>query len=86
MSANFMAFQNSVGLEWFLKEVWNDVLSRKTTLKLYGLGSKKVLDALQSKYHPENVEAIGEVDDLKPYIAGARASIVPLAERRRYPA
>jgi glycosyltransferase involved in cell wall biosynthesis len=24
------------------------------------------------------VEAIGEVDDLKPYIAGARASIVPL--------
>jgi hypothetical protein len=78
MSANFNAFQNYVGLEWFLKEVWNDALSRKTTLKLYGLGSKKVYQELQPKYHPENVEAIGEVDDLKPYIAGARASIVPL--------
>ena len=78
MSANFMAFQNYVGLEWFLKEVWNDALSQKTTLKLYGLGSKKVYHELQLKYHPVNVEAIGEVDDLKPYIAGARASIVPL--------
>ena len=78
MSANFMAFQNYVGLEWFLKEVWNDLLSRKTTLKLFGLGSKKAYHELQPKYHPESVEAIGEVDDLKPYIAAARASIVPL--------
>jgi polysaccharide biosynthesis protein PslH len=78
MSANFFSFQNYVGLEWFLKEVWNDALSLKTTLRIYGRGSKKVFGELQPKYHPENAEAMDEVDDLKPYIARARASIVPL--------
>jgi len=80
MSANFYAFQNYVGLEWFLREVWNDKLSRKTSLKLYGRGSKKVFDELRSSYHPENVEALGEIEDLKPFIANARASIVPLLD------
>jgi Glycosyl transferases group 1 len=78
MSANFYTFQNYIGLEWFLKEVWNDALSLKTTLRIYGRGSKKAFSELQPKYHPVNAFAMDEVDDLKPYIARARASIVPL--------
>jgi hypothetical protein len=78
MTANFLAFQNSIGLDWFLKEVWNKELSEKTSLRLYGIGSDKVFNELNQQYHPSNVEALGEVDDIKPFIAKARASIVPL--------
>lgn len=78
MTANFLAFQNSIGLDWFLKEVWNNELSERTTLKLYGIASKETFYDLNQKYHPKNVEAMGEVNDIKPFIAKARASIVPL--------
>jgi polysaccharide biosynthesis protein PslH len=78
MSANFIAFQNYVGLEWFLTNVWNEELSRRTVLKICGRGSKEAFDKLKLKYNCHNVEAVGEVDDLKPLIANARTSIVPL--------
>lgn len=78
MTANFLAFQNEIGIEWFLKEVWNEELSRRTKLRLYGIGSKKVFESLKNQLQPVNVEAMGEVENIKPFLAKARAAIVPL--------
>jgi glycosyltransferase involved in cell wall biosynthesis len=78
MTANFKAFQNTYGLEWFIREVWNHELSDKTRLLLVGLGSKEIFNVLKEKYNFSNVSAFGEADDLKPFIEKARVSIVPL--------
>jgi hypothetical protein len=80
MTANYHAFQNAIGLEWFIKNVWNDELSRLTTLKLFGYGSLKIFETLRHKYPCKNIEAMGEVEDIKPCIAKARVSIVPLLD------
>jgi hypothetical protein len=78
MTANFVAFQNSFGLTWFVREIWDKDLWNKTKLLLVGLGSKELYRELAGKFVMENIEAIGEVDDLKPYICSALVSIVPL--------
>ncbi len=79
MSANFEAFQNFVGLEWFVKYIWNEQLINRSRLLLVGIGSIKIFEILKEKYiNIKNIEAIGEVDDIKPFISKARASIVPL--------
>lgn len=78
MTANFKAFQNAYGLEWFIREVWDNDLWNKTRLLLVGLGSIEIYNILKEKYNLTNVSAVGEVDDLKPYISKARISIVPL--------
>jgi hypothetical protein len=78
MTANFRAFQNSHGLEWFIREVWDKELWEKTKLHLVGLGSKEVFSLLKEKYDLTNVTAVGEVEDLKPHISSAIVSIVPL--------
>ncbi len=79
MSANFEAFQNFVGLEWFIKNIWDEELMKKCRLLLVGIGSKKVFEGLKENYNNLNsIEAVGEVKDIKPYISKARVSIVPL--------
>jgi hypothetical protein len=78
MTANFYAFQNTIGLEWFIKEVWDAELWNKTRLLLLGRGSQETLSKMKEKYDAPNVTAIGEVADLKPYISKALVSIVPL--------
>jgi hypothetical protein len=78
MTANFKAFQNSFGIEWFIREIWNNELAEKTRLLLVGLGSKEVFNRLKDKYYVNNITALGEVSDLKPYIKQAKVSIVPL--------
>jgi glycosyltransferase involved in cell wall biosynthesis len=78
MAANFTAFQNEFGLEWFIREVWDTEISQKIPLVLVGLGSKEMLNKLKQKYDVSNVTATGEVPDLKPHISKALASIVPL--------
>jgi glycosyltransferase involved in cell wall biosynthesis len=78
MTANFLAFQNFIGLEWFIREVWDDELWNKTQLYLVGIGSIEICDKLKEKYTLTNVKVFGKVDDLKPIIAAAMISIVPL--------
>jgi glycosyltransferase involved in cell wall biosynthesis len=80
MTANFNAFQNAVGLEWFIREVWDEELSGVTRLKLFGYGSLKFFDTLKQKYTLRNIDAMGEVENIKPHIAGATLSIVPLLD------
>lgn len=78
MTANFKAFQNIYGLEWFIREVWDDELSGIFKLHLVGRDSKEVHEKLSKIYPMKNIIAIGEVGDIKPHLARARASIVPL--------
>jgi hypothetical protein len=78
MSANFAAFQNSAGLEWFVEKVWTNRIFGNKKLLLVGIGSDTLLKKLNSSNSFRNIEAVGEVDDPKHYIACARVSIVPL--------
>jgi polysaccharide biosynthesis protein PslH len=79
MTANFWAYQNAVGLEWFLGEVWDPELWQKTRLLVVGMGSTELYEkSLKDHYNLTNVTIAGEVGNLKPYIANARVSIVPL--------
>jgi polysaccharide biosynthesis protein PslH len=79
MTANFWAYQNAVGLEWFLGAIWDRDLWQRTQLLVVGIGSMELYEkSLKDHYNLTNVRIIGEVDNLKPYIANARVSIVPL--------
>lgn len=80
MSGNFFAFQNMVGVEWFVKNVWNKDLWGKTKLILAGIYSSEVFSQLKEKYSFENIEALGIVDDMKVLIKRAKASVVPLLD------
>ena len=79
MIANFMAYQNFQGLEWFIKYVWNSELAEKASFIIIGSNSKEAFETLRKKYTiPGNVEALGNVKDTKPFNQQAKASIVPL--------
>lgn len=78
MSANFYAYQNFAGLEWFVKNVWTPQIYKLTKLIVIGWGSIKFLNEIKKGKDTPNIDAIGEVDDMKPYILNAKASIVPL--------
>jgi hypothetical protein len=78
MSANFIAFQNDLGLSWFVEKVWNHKIFDNKKLLLVGIASDSVLKRLNQAHEFRNIEALGTVDDLKPYIASAKVSIVPL--------
>lgn len=78
MTGNFEAPQNSLGLEWLLSEVWDDELAGMCELRIAGILSHETLDHLKQKLPAKRVKSLGKVPDLKPLIAKARLSIVPL--------
>lgn len=77
MSASFTAYQNIVGLEWFLNNVWNQELSNNLKFYIVGKGSEGILKSLNIK-NIKNVYEIGTVDDMLPYIKNAKLSVIPL--------
>jgi len=78
-SANFFSFQNYEGMKWFLDEVWGKDLADLGEILLIGKGSKELLsDFANHKNMSGRIKATGNVADTKPYIAKARAIIVPL--------
>ncbi|HYX07028.1 MAG TPA: glycosyltransferase [Bacteroidales bacterium] len=80
MTANFIAYQNDVGIRWFLENVWNSELRGRVKLVLAGIGSKEVLAELSKLYDMRNIEALGKQDDLTGIIKNARLAIVPLLD------
>ena len=78
MTGNFNSFQNAYGIEWFVKEVWDKKLYRKTQLKLVGKGSNQILEKLRDRYDVTNIISFGKVESISPSLARARAAIVPL--------
>lgn len=77
MTANFNAFQNHYGLQWFLENIWDADLSKKIKLLLVGKGSDTVLNKL-NYVNDNSIEEIGMVDDITTYISKAKLSIIPL--------
>jgi glycosyltransferase involved in cell wall biosynthesis len=79
MTGSFRAYQNSAGLTWFLENVWDDDLSQRTKFIAAGYYSRELLVEINKKNgNLKNVEALGEVEDIKPYISRARIAVVPL--------
>ena len=74
MTANFTNFQNSEGIRWFFKEVWQN-LYQNYDLLLVGVGSEKIK---QDHSSLPNIDATGMVESVSPYLQKAYAAIVPL--------
>lgn len=68
---------NSEGLLWFLNEVWEEVVSKRSTAKLIIAG--KGFESVESRVRSmAKVEFTGEVASLEPLYAQATAAIVPI--------
>jgi glycosyltransferase involved in cell wall biosynthesis len=79
MTGSFDAYQNKLGLTWFLEQVWDDRLSKLVKLVIAGHHSSGFLEKIKQKNsNLKNVYAAGEVEDITPYISRARTAIVPL--------
>lgn len=78
MSANFNAYMNFEGLKWFVNSVWDGQIDRNHKLFLVGRKSIEAFNKLNIGDKFKNIIAIGEVDDMVPYIGKAKAVIIPL--------
>jgi len=77
--ANFFAYQNYEGMKWFLEEVWDKSLADHAEILLIGKGSKEALSRFAEHRDIDgSIKATGNVADAKPYIAKAKAIIIPL--------
>ncbi len=80
MTANFGAFMNQNGLKWFIEEVWDEELDSKLKFIIVGRNSKEALARINNSKLFKNIIATGEVNNINPYIAKAKASVIPLIE------
>lgn len=78
MSANFNAYMNFEGLKWFVNSVWNAEIDKSNKLFLVGRKSIEAFNKLKISDKFKNIRALGEVDDMIPYIGKAKAVIIPL--------
>jgi hypothetical protein len=78
MTGNYLAYQNHMGLLWFINHIWNDKAFENDQLILAGMGSDIALEEINHTHKFSNIKALGSVKDLKPYIAEAKLSIVPI--------
>jgi len=78
MAANFKAFQNIIGLEWFMENIWADSCFLTKQLYIIGIGSDIIAKKSEKILSFTNIKAFGSVEDIKPFIAGAKVSVVPL--------
>jgi polysaccharide biosynthesis protein PslH len=78
MAANFNAFQNMMGLEWFVGNIWTDPRFTNRELYIIGIGSDAIAKRSEKIQSFKNIKAFGSVEDIKPYISKAKVSVVPL--------
>lgn len=78
MTANFNAFMNFEGVKWFLSKVWNDSLDQKWRLCFVGKGSEFLTQRIPVAKRFNNIEFLGPVDDVIPYLRKASALVIPL--------
>lgn len=69
-------FPNRDGLRWFLGEIWPRVEASHPNARLKIVGPRPTPEVLAAR--GPRVEVTGLVDDLRPHIAEAAVSIVPL--------
>lgn len=80
ISGNFNSYQNRVGTEWFLMNIWPECYTKNITLKLAGLNSDSFLEQMLQSNQLQNIEATGEITNINEVIAKAKASLVPLQQ------
>ena len=78
MTANFSAYMNFEGLKWLVNEIWDDYLDKHFELKLIGKNSIEALSSINKAKKYKNIIAIGEVENMIPYISKAKAVLIPL--------
>ena len=72
---------NVDGVQWFCREVWPEVLRRCPQARFTLVGGSPVAAVRRLAGRP-GVELVGEVPDVRPYLAGAALSVVPLRVAR----
>lgn len=78
ITGNFTSFQNYYGLEWLMREVWNEELEGLTTLYLAGKGAEKAMELAAGGKHYGKVVIMENPADFSSLIASASAALVPL--------
>jgi polysaccharide biosynthesis protein PslH len=68
---------NVEGSLWFCREVWPQVLRHRPEARLYLVG-RRPSPAVQSLAALPGVELVGQVPDVRPYLAGSAVTVVPL--------
>lgn len=70
---------NYTGMVWFLENVWDNILKKIPTLQLIIVGRGRPPEELLSKFQSvQNINFIGEVDDVEQYYYNSDLAIVPL--------
>jgi polysaccharide biosynthesis protein PslH len=72
---------NVDGVRWFCREVWPGVLRRCPEARFVLVGGRPVA-AVRRLAELPGVELVGEVPDVRPYVAEAALAIVPLRVAR----
>jgi polysaccharide biosynthesis protein PslH len=67
---------NIEGLEWFLNEIWSDMLTQNPNIRLHIAGRNMPKHWQQHKH--QNVEMIGEVPDAQAFIQQQDIMLIPL--------
>jgi glycosyltransferase involved in cell wall biosynthesis len=67
---------NVFGINWFIKEVWENVVMRVPKARLHIVGHGMTADLFPSP--PPGVDVLGGVADLTPHLAEARVVICPV--------
>jgi sugar transferase (PEP-CTERM/EpsH1 system associated) len=68
---------NVDGACWFCREVWPGVRARRPEARLYLVGRRPVA-AVRRLARVPGVEVVGQVPDVRPYLARALVAVVPL--------
>ncbi|MGH7171110.1 MAG: TIGR03087 family PEP-CTERM/XrtA system glycosyltransferase [Gemmataceae bacterium] len=68
---------NVEGSLWFCREVWPEIRRRRPEAKIYLVG-RRPSPAVQRLADLPGVELVGQVPDIRPYLAGAAVTVVPL--------
>ena len=73
-----MDYQANVGaILWFAKDVWPLVRAQKPDARLAVVGANPV-HAVRELGGRDGIEVTGRVDDVRPWIAGARVAVAPM--------
>lgn len=70
---------NAEGVRWFLSDVWPTVVEAAPHAVLTIIGKDPAPALSRHTQRSQNVEVLGYVDDVKPYLRETAAFIVPLA-------
>lgn len=73
-------YPNAAAIDFFLDEVWPELKRRRPTLDFGVIGSNPSPRLLERAQATHGVEVYGYVDDVRPYLEGARIFVCPIRD------